>query len=166
MRILIALTTLGLLVIGTGGVVAAGGGSSNGQSAAKSEYKPGLGPCKDGGQNPSGTHTGPPGQPDANCETKPGNGKGQGRAASAAAPCRTGSSFAVRSNMGRLRSVKVNGRTFPVVDGRVRIPMPPAFRGAVTIDVVAKSKGGRTMRGTRVFDPCATRRNPTVRVTA
>jgi hypothetical protein len=161
-RILIALSTLALLAIGTVGVVAAGGGSSNGQSAAASEYKPGLGPCKDGGTNPSGTHTGPPGQPDKNCETKPSNGNA--KAASAAPPCRTGSSFSVRSSLGRLRSVEVNGNRFPVRDGRVRIPMPPGFSGPVTIDVVAKSKGGRTLRGKRVFNPCATRRNPTVPV--
>lgn len=161
-RILTALTTLGLLLAATGGVVAAGGGDSGGQSAAKSEYKPGLGPCKDDGTNPSGTHTGPPGQPNRNCETKPGNGNG--KVASAAAPCRTGSSFSVRSSLGRLRSVKVNGRAFAVRDGRVRIPMPPGFSGPVSIEVVAKSKAGRTLRGERVFNPCATRRNPTVRV--
>jgi hypothetical protein len=60
--------------------------------------------------------------------------------------------------------VEVNGNRFPVRDGRVRIPMPPGFSGPVTIDVVAKSKGGRTLRGKRVFNPCATRRNPTVPV--
>lgn len=74
-RLLVAACTLGLMAAGTGGVIAGNGnGNANGKSAAKSEYKPGYGPCKNNGVNPSGTHTGPPGQDGKNCETKPGNG--------------------------------------------------------------------------------------------
>lgn len=52
--------TLALMVGGTGGVIAAGGGGGGGNSAAKSQYKPGCGPKKSDGVNPSGTHTGQP----------------------------------------------------------------------------------------------------------
>ena len=70
-RLTAALLALGLMVAGTGGVIAANGGNGNGNSgAAKSEYKPGYGPCKNGGVNPSGTHTGPPGKPGESCATK------------------------------------------------------------------------------------------------
>lgn len=74
-RLLIALCTVGLMAAGTGGVIAGNGnGSSKDKSAAKSEYKPGYGPCKNDGTNPSGVHTGPPGKPGSNCDNKPGNG--------------------------------------------------------------------------------------------
>ena len=66
-----ALLTLALMAGGTGGVIAAtGGGGSNG-SASNSQYKPGCGPKKTDGVNPSGTHTGPPGQGDTNRESCP-----------------------------------------------------------------------------------------------
>src|SRR4051794_12452388 len=68
-RVLVALCAVGLMAAGTGGVLAAGGGGSSDSSAAKSEYKPGVGPCKNGGTNPSGTHTGAPGN-GQNCQTK------------------------------------------------------------------------------------------------
>src|SRR5688500_18645635 len=58
-RLTIALLSLGLMVGGTGGVIAAKGGNGN-NGAAKSQYKPGIGPCKQGGTTPSGTHTGAP----------------------------------------------------------------------------------------------------------
>lgn len=57
-RIVVALLTLGLMAGGTGGVIAAGGGNDGG-SASNSQYKPGCGPKKTDGVNPSGTHTGP-----------------------------------------------------------------------------------------------------------
>lgn len=60
-RIVVALLTLGLMAGGTGGVIAAGGGNSGG-NASNSQYKPGCGPKKTNGVNPSGTHTGQPGK--------------------------------------------------------------------------------------------------------
>jgi hypothetical protein len=50
-----------LMIGGTGGVIAGGGGGNSHRNSGKSEYKPGCGPKKSGGVNPSGTHTGPPG---------------------------------------------------------------------------------------------------------
>ena len=58
-----------LMAAGNGTVIAAGGGS--GGSAANAQYKPGCGPKKTNGVNPSGTHTGPPGQGDTNRESCP-----------------------------------------------------------------------------------------------
>jgi hypothetical protein len=69
-RLTVALLALGLMTAGTGGVIAATGGtpgSNNG--AARSQYKPGVGPCKTDGVNPSGTHTGAPGNGQS-CATK------------------------------------------------------------------------------------------------
>ena len=54
-----ALIAVALMAAGTGGVLAASNPSSNG-SSSNSQYKPGCGPKPDG-VNPSGTHTGPPG---------------------------------------------------------------------------------------------------------
>ena len=154
-RLLTALATVVLMAIGTGAVIAAGDAGSNGQSAAKSEYKPGYGPCRDDGTNPSGVHTGPPGRPGANCETK-----ASARSAPAPAACRTGSSFTIRVKGGRAKRITVNGRA---VRG-ARVVMPPQFRGPVLIEVRGVTKRGRTVRRKRVFDPCSTRRNPTVRL--
>jgi hypothetical protein len=71
-RMLVALITVGLMAGGTGGVIAASGGNGNGNDdAAKAQYKPGYGPCKNGGVDGSGaTHTGPPGHPGEDCSTK------------------------------------------------------------------------------------------------
>ena len=66
-----ALLTLALMAGGTGGVIAAGGSGGSGGSASNSQYKPGCGPKKTDGVNPSGTHTGPPGQGDTNRESCP-----------------------------------------------------------------------------------------------
>ena len=63
--------TLGLMAAGTGGVLAGGGHGKGGGSSAKSQYKPGCGPKKSNGVNPSGTHTGPPGHGDTNRESCP-----------------------------------------------------------------------------------------------
>jgi hypothetical protein len=65
-----AFLTLALMAAGTGGVIANGGGGGNG-NASNSQYKPGCGPKKTDGVNPSGTHTGPPGQGDTNRESCP-----------------------------------------------------------------------------------------------
>ena len=70
-RGLAAVLTLALMAGGTGGVIAAGGGGGNNGSASNSQYKPGCGPKKTNGVNPSGTHTGPPGQGDTNRESCP-----------------------------------------------------------------------------------------------
>ncbi|MEA2375756.1 MAG: hypothetical protein QOD53_2219 [Thermoleophilaceae bacterium] len=59
-RSIAALLTVALMAAGSGGVIAAGG--AGGGSAANNQYKPGCGPKKTDGVNPSGTHTGPPGQ--------------------------------------------------------------------------------------------------------
>jgi hypothetical protein len=57
-RIVTLMLVLGLMVSGgTAGVLAGGGGGGKGQD---SQYKPGCGPKKSGGVNPSGTHTGQP----------------------------------------------------------------------------------------------------------
>ena len=70
-RLTVALLALGLMTAGTGGVLAGNSGSNgNGNGAANSQYKPGYGPCKTNGVNPSGTHTGPPGKPGESCATK------------------------------------------------------------------------------------------------
>jgi hypothetical protein len=66
-----ALLTLALMAGGTGGVIAAGGSGGSGGSASNSQYKPGCGPKKTDGVNPSGTHTGAPGQGDTNRESCP-----------------------------------------------------------------------------------------------
>ena len=71
-RITVALLSLGLMAAGTGGVIAASGGVPGKPDAASSQYKPGYGPCKNDGVNPSGTHTGAPGN-GQNCSNKPGN---------------------------------------------------------------------------------------------
>ena len=60
-RTIAAFLTVALMAAGTGGVLA-GGGNGNGGSAADSQYKPGCGPKKSDGVNPSGTHTGQPGK--------------------------------------------------------------------------------------------------------
>lgn len=67
-RTIVALATLGLMVSGTGAVIAAGPGKSlerPPESAAGNQYK-GYGPCNQG----SGK-TGPPGRPGSNCQTDP-----------------------------------------------------------------------------------------------
>jgi hypothetical protein len=67
-RLIAMLAVLGLMGAGTGGVIAAAGGNGNGNSAAKSEYRPGNG-CGDKNH----IHYGPPGQgatpenPKVNC---------------------------------------------------------------------------------------------------
>jgi hypothetical protein len=66
-----ALLTMALMAAGTGGVLAAGGSGGSGGNASNSQYKPGCGPKKTDGVNPSGTHTGPPGQGDTNRESCP-----------------------------------------------------------------------------------------------
>ena len=66
-----AVLTLALMAAGTGGVLAGGGHGKGGGSSAKSQYKPGCGPKKSNGVNPSGTHTGPPGHGDTNRESCP-----------------------------------------------------------------------------------------------
>jgi len=65
------LLTLGLMTAGTGGVIAASNTGGSGGSSANTQYKPGCGPKKTNGVNPSGTHTGPPGHGDTNRESCP-----------------------------------------------------------------------------------------------
>ena len=58
-RGLAAFLAVALMAGGTGGVIAGkGNGKSNG-SSGNSQYKPGCGPKKSNGVNPSGSHTGP-----------------------------------------------------------------------------------------------------------
>jgi hypothetical protein len=64
-----ALLAVALMAAGTGGVLAGGSGGPT-PSSSTSEYKPGCGPPPDG-VNPSGTHTGAPGNPTA-CLNQPG----------------------------------------------------------------------------------------------
>jgi hypothetical protein len=64
-RIVTLALVLGLMTAGTTAGVLAGGtddllGVAN--NAANDQYKPGCGPKKDDGVNPSGTHTGQPGK--------------------------------------------------------------------------------------------------------
>ena len=66
-----AVLTLALMAAGTGGVLAGGGNGHGGGSSAKTQYKPGCGPKKTNGVNPSGTHTGPPGRGDTHREHCP-----------------------------------------------------------------------------------------------
>ena len=66
-----AVLTLALMAAGTGGVLAGVGNGTSGGSSANTQYKPGCGPKKTNGVNPSGTHTGPPGQGDTNRESCP-----------------------------------------------------------------------------------------------
>jgi hypothetical protein len=66
-----AVLTVALMAAGTGGVLAGHGNGNSGGSAANSQYKPGCGPKKSNGVNPSGTHTGPPGHGDTNRESCP-----------------------------------------------------------------------------------------------
>ena len=70
-RSVAALLTVALMAAGTGGVIAGGGNGNGNGSASNSQYKPGCGPKKTDGVNPSGTHTGPPGQGDTNRESCP-----------------------------------------------------------------------------------------------
>jgi uncharacterized membrane protein len=70
-RSVAALLTVALMAAGTGGVIAGGGNGNSGGSASNSQYKPGCGPKKTDGVNPSGTHTGPPGKGDTNRESCP-----------------------------------------------------------------------------------------------
>ena len=70
-RSIAALLTVALMAAGTGGVIAGGGNGNGNGSASNSQYKPGCGPKKTNGVNPSGTHTGPPGQGDTNRESCP-----------------------------------------------------------------------------------------------
>ena len=70
-RVLVAFLTVGLLAGSAGGVIAGSGGGNGSNDAANAQYKPGYGPCKNGGVDGSGaTHTGPPGQPGQSCATK------------------------------------------------------------------------------------------------
>ena len=66
-----AFLTLALMAAGTGGVIAGNGNGGGNGNAANSQYKPGCGPKKTDGVNPSGTHTGPPGQGDTARESCP-----------------------------------------------------------------------------------------------
>jgi hypothetical protein len=70
-RSVAALLTVALMAAGTGGVIAGGGNGNGNGNASNSQYKPGCGPKKTDGVNPSGTHTGPPGQGDTNRESCP-----------------------------------------------------------------------------------------------
>ena len=70
-RSIATMLTVALMAAGTGGVIAGGGHGDHNQSASKSQYKPGCGPKKTNGVNPSGTHTGPPGHGDTNRESCP-----------------------------------------------------------------------------------------------
>jgi hypothetical protein len=70
-RTIAALLTVALMAAGTGGVIAGGGNGNDNGNASNSQYKPGCGPKKTDGVNPSGTHTGPPGQGDTNRESCP-----------------------------------------------------------------------------------------------
>ena len=70
-RSIATLLTLALMAAGTGGVIAASSGGGTGGNASTSQYKPGCGPKKSNGVNPSGTHTGPPGHGDTNRESCP-----------------------------------------------------------------------------------------------
>ena len=54
--------TLALMAGGTGGVIAGNGNGNGNGNAGGSQYKPGCGPKKSDGVNPSGTHTGQPGK--------------------------------------------------------------------------------------------------------
>jgi hypothetical protein len=62
---------IALMVGGTGGVIAGGGNGNGNGNSGSSQYKPGCGPKKTDGVNPSGTHTGPPGKGDTNRESCP-----------------------------------------------------------------------------------------------
>ena len=57
---------IGALTTGGTAAVIAGGQSGGDGNGGKGEYKPGCGPKKSDGVNPSGTHTGPPGRGDTN----------------------------------------------------------------------------------------------------
>src|SRR3954469_5147553 len=70
-RNIAAVLTVALMAAGTGGVIAGGGHGNGNGNASKSQYKPGCGPKKSNGVNPSGTHTGPPGHGDTNRESCP-----------------------------------------------------------------------------------------------
>ena len=70
-RTMAAFLTVALMAAGTGGVIAGNGNGNGNGSAGNSQYKPGCGPKKTDGVNPSGTHTGPPGQGDTNRESCP-----------------------------------------------------------------------------------------------
>jgi hypothetical protein len=70
-RTMAALLTVALMAAGTGGVIAGGNGGNGNGSAGNSQYKPGCGPKKTDGVNPSGTHTGPPGHGDTARESCP-----------------------------------------------------------------------------------------------
>ena len=70
-RSIAAILAVALMAGGTGGVIAAGGNGNGNGNAANSQYKPGCGPKKTDGVNPSGTHTGPPGQGDTARESCP-----------------------------------------------------------------------------------------------
>ena len=70
-RSVAALLTVALMAAGTGGVIAGGGNGNGNGSASNSQYKPGCGPKKTDGVNPSGTHTGPPGHGDTARESCP-----------------------------------------------------------------------------------------------
>ena len=66
-----ALLTVALMAAGTSSVIAAGGNGNDNGNASNSQYKPGCGPAKTDGINPSGTHTGPPGLGDTAREDCP-----------------------------------------------------------------------------------------------
>jgi hypothetical protein len=70
-RSIATLLTLALMAAGTGGVIAATNSGGNNPNTSNSQYKPGCGPKQTNGVNPSGTHTGPPGQGDTNRESCP-----------------------------------------------------------------------------------------------
>ncbi len=70
-RTLASVLTVALMAAGTGGVIAGNGNGNGNGNASNSQYKPGCGPKKTNGVNPSGTHTGPPGHGDTNRESCP-----------------------------------------------------------------------------------------------
>jgi hypothetical protein len=74
-RTLAAFLTVALMAGGTGGVIAAGGNGNGNGSSGSGQYKPGCGPKKSGGVNPSGTHTGTKKKGRAACPPSKSNGK-------------------------------------------------------------------------------------------
>ena len=59
-RLVTVMLAAALMVSGGTAAVFAGGNSGGGGNAGKAQYKPGCGPKKSNGVNPSGTHTGQP----------------------------------------------------------------------------------------------------------
>jgi hypothetical protein len=74
-RGLAAFLAVALMAGGTGGVIAGNGNGSSNGSSGNSQYKPGCGPKKSNGVNPSGTHTGPKKKGRSACPPAKSNGK-------------------------------------------------------------------------------------------